>query len=118
MIWDIAHTGSIINNNGNLYSSSLSGLNKPLYEFAQNEIVHSLKWFHNKTILCGMNNKHIKIFDLRELSNPGKQTKGVFTKGVYGITLDPMSNFRFASFCEVIFICTLCMCILNYYNII
>src|SRR5699024_2359396 len=102
MVWDIAHTGTIVNNNNsNLYhsqfGSTLSGLNKPLYEFGINEMVHSLKWFQNKTIICGMNNKHIKIFDLRDVSKP----RGVITKGVYGITLDPLSNFRFASFYDV-----------------
>lgn len=102
MIWDIAHTGTIASNNNNLYSqqygsAAYSGLNKPLYEFAANEMVHSLKWFQNKTVICGMNNKHIKIFDLRDVSKP----RGVITKGVYGITLDPLSSWRFASYFEV-----------------
>ena len=102
MIWDIAHTGTLISNSSNYHSqygggNPLSGLNKPLYEFAPNELVHSLKWFQNKTIVCGMNNKHIKIFDFRDPNKP----KGVITKGVYGIALDPLSNFRFASYSEV-----------------
>ncbi|KAI2806893.1 hypothetical protein BLOT_008853 [Blomia tropicalis] len=101
MIWDIAHTGTLISNSSNYHSqygggNPLSGLNKPLYEFAPNELVHSLKWFQNKTIVCGMNNKHIKIFDFRDPNKP----KGVITKGVYGIALDPLSNFRFASYSE------------------
>lgn len=105
MVWDIAHTGTMVTNNsmqyGNLshYGSSGSGLNKPLYELAQNEVVHSLKWLQNKTIICGMNNKHIKIFDLRDVNKP----KGVITKGVFGIALDPRSTYRFATFSEASF---------------
>lgn len=83
MVWDIAHTGTFVANNNmqylSHYGSSLSGLNKPLYELGQNEVVHSLKWLQNKTIICGMNNKHIKIFDLRDVNKP----KGVITKGKF-----------------------------------
>lgn len=94
VVWDIAHTGNLVNNP--YHNQFGTGLNKPLYEFAPNEVVHSLKWFQNKTIICGMNNKHIKIFDLRDVNKP----RGVITKGVYGITLDPLSNYRFATFAD------------------
>ena len=47
-------------------------------------------------IVCGMNNKHLKLFDLRDFSKP----KTVLTKGVYGIALDPYYEHRFASLFE------------------
>lgn len=113
MVWDIAHTGTMTNNGLpylNPYGSNLSGLNKPLYEFAPNEIVHSLKWHQNKSIICGMNNKHIKIIDLREDIKP----KCVITKGVNGIALDPGSNCRFATFSDASTILEKCLFLSNY----
>lgn len=100
MVWDIAHTGTVPHNSmyhSHFTTTNFSGSNKPLYELAQNEVVHSLKWFQSKLIICGMNNKHIKIFDLRD--NDSKP-KGTITKGVNGITVDPLFINRFASFSD------------------
>jgi len=47
-----------------------------------------------------MNNKHLKIYDLRDTGKP----KAAQTKGVYGIALDPYYDNRFASFYEVIIV--------------
>lgn len=95
MVWDIAHTG--INYNQAAQSATISGTTKPLHQFAPNEQVHSLKWFKDQHLICGMNNKHIKLLDIREANNQGYCAH---TKGVYGITLDTHDEFRFASFYE------------------
>lgn len=100
MIWDVAHTGVDVSNNSYNVNTgtAYSDLNKPLYEFGNGELVHSLKWYQKNSIICGMNNKHIKIYDLRDLSKP---KGGSFTKSVYGIVLDPHFDYRFASYVEV-----------------
>ncbi|OTF78204.1 hypothetical protein BLA29_001965, partial [Euroglyphus maynei] len=95
MIWDIAHTG--INYNQAAQSATISGTTKPLHQSAPNDQVHSLRWFRNRSLICGMNNKHLKLIDAKESSN---QSPCVLTKGVYGITPDTHSDYRFASFFE------------------
>ena len=96
MIWDIAHTG--INYNQAAQSATITGTTKPLHQSAPNDQVHSLRWFRNRSLICGMNNKHIKLIDAKESSNQGHCAS---TKGVYGITPDTHSDYRFASFFEV-----------------
>ncbi|XP_027194513.2 GATOR complex protein mio [Dermatophagoides pteronyssinus] len=95
MIWDIAHTG--INYNQAAQSATITGTTKPLHQSAPNDQVHSLRWFRNRSLICGMNNKHIKLIDAKESPNQGPC---VFTKGVYGITPDTHTDYRFASFFE------------------
>lgn len=115
MVWDIAHTGTVPHNSmyhSHFTTTNFSGSNKPLYELAQNEVVHSLKWFQSKLIICGMNNKHIKIFDLRD--NDSKP-KGTITKGVNGITVDPLFINRFASFSDVSIIIGQKVCVFSYF---
>lgn len=65
------------------------------------EVVSSLKWFaqQNRVLVCGMNNKQLKIYDLRDSGKP----KIIPTKAVYGIALDPFNDYRFASYFEVFF---------------
>lgn len=81
-------------------SSALNAGIRPVYELGIGETTYSLKWFTNqpKTMVCGMNSKHLKIFDLR---SPAKPRSFTATKAVYGITLDPFSENRLASFAEV-----------------
>ncbi|KPM02469.1 hypothetical protein QR98_0008830 [Sarcoptes scabiei] len=95
MVWDIAHTG--INYNQASQSATISGTTKPLHRFAQNEQVHSLRWFQDRFLVCGMNNKQIKLLDIRDYKN---QPPYSYTKGVYGICQDLHSEYRFASFYE------------------
>lgn len=52
----------------------------------------------NKCVICRVNNKHLRIYDLREANKP----RFVPTKSVFGIALDPINEYRFASFYEVI----------------
>ena len=98
-VWDLAHTGtnSVQKYHDQYTPGSMSNMPKPLYEFGSNEIVHSLKWSSPHTIICGMNNKSIKIFDLRD-ANKAKVAQ--VTRGVYGICLDVQSNGRFASYAD------------------
>ncbi len=93
LVWDVQRS-----TNPNDVSQTYS--QKALYEIGYGELTHSLKWFpyQNQVIVCGMNNKHLKIYDLRDSGKP----KVTLTKGVYGISLDPFYDNRFASFHEVI----------------
>jgi WD repeat-containing protein mio len=38
---------------------------KPLSEFGLSEVIHSLAWIQQNILAVGMNNKNIKIFDIR-----------------------------------------------------
>jgi hypothetical protein len=38
---------------------------KPLLEMGLSETVNSLAWLQQRTLALGMNNKHIKLIDLR-----------------------------------------------------
>ncbi|CAG2117837.1 unnamed protein product, partial [Medioppia subpectinata] len=92
LVWDVQRQSNA------MAESTQSYYQKPLYELGFGELTHSLKWFsyQKHTIVCGMNNKHLKIFDLRDSGKP----KATLTKGVYGLALDPYYDNRFASFYE------------------
>lgn len=38
---------------------------KPISEFGLSEVIHSLAWIQQNILAVGMNNKNIKIFDIR-----------------------------------------------------
>lgn len=121
LVWDInkaidAHYQSVS------YPSSAtlnSGI-RPVYEIGLGETTYSVVWFSQqpKSMVCGMNGKHIKIYDLR---SPAKSRSSTATKAVYGITLDPFSENRLASYSEVInlgafLICCMVEYVLVYYG--
>lgn len=95
LVWDVQRQSNPTNPTENSQNYS----QKPLYELGLGELTHSLKWFpyQKDLIVCGMNNKHLKIFDLRDFGKP----KITVTKGVFGLALDPYYDHRFASFFEV-----------------
>jgi WD40 repeat protein len=57
-IWDVATGSKLLNG---LHADAM----RPLTEQGVNETAHSLAWVQAKSILVGMNGKHIKLFDLR-----------------------------------------------------
>ncbi|KAG7157420.1 GATOR complex protein MIOS-A-like [Homarus americanus] len=79
-------------------NSSAGDVMKPMIEFGLAETTHSVAFsLHaNRTLITGMNNKHIKVFDLRE----GKLCATANTKAVYGICTDVHNEHRLASFVE------------------
>lgn len=88
LVWDVMkppHAGSAVDS--------------AAAEIGLSEVTHSLHWFANtpKVIACGVNNKHIKVYDLRDSSKPQNFTA---TKAVYGICVDPFFEHRLASYFE------------------
>ncbi|KAK3891191.1 hypothetical protein Pcinc_004907 [Petrolisthes cinctipes] len=79
-------------------NSASGDLLKPLAEYGLAETTHSLAFsLHtHRTLIAGMNNKHIKVFDLRESKNCATTN----TKAVYGICSDIHNEHRLASFFE------------------
>ncbi|XP_076029287.1 GATOR complex protein mio [Oratosquilla oratoria] len=100
LVWDVTRsspsTTSTLGYEGR--NSHMSDTIKPVIEFGTPDTSHSVCFFTNAshTLLAGMNNKHIKMFDLRE----SKVITTVPTKAVYGICMDPHSDRRFASFVD------------------
>nr|XP_006821083.1 PREDICTED: WD repeat-containing protein mio-like [Saccoglossus kowalevskii] len=78
---------------------SSSSVTKPVAEFGASETTMSLAWSYHEqqTLIAGMNNKHLRLYDLRDSTRPVKAT---VTKAVYGITPDPHTNNRLASYCD------------------
>uniref|UniRef100_A0A0A9ZA57 WD repeat-containing protein mio n=3 Tax=Lygus hesperus TaxID=30085 RepID=A0A0A9ZA57_LYGHE len=68
-------------------------------ELGLSDMAHSLAWLqdHHKTLVVGMNNKLIKMVDLRD---PSKAANSAQTKAVYGVTAAPYSNCMLASYVE------------------
>ncbi|BES96654.1 missing oocyte, meiosis regulator, homolog (Drosophila) [Nesidiocoris tenuis] len=68
-------------------------------EMGLSDMAHSLTWLpdHHKTLVVGMNNKLLKMIDLRD---PSKAACSSQTKAVYGVTAAPYSNFMLASYLE------------------
>ncbi|XP_063591436.1 GATOR2 complex protein MIOS-like [Penaeus indicus] len=98
VVWDVTRTSQPPSYTFDQRNSSAGENIKPLIEFGLAEASHSVAFsLHaSGTLLTGMNNKHIKIFDLRE----GKLITTVSTKAVYGICTDPHNEHRFASYVE------------------
>ncbi|XP_054158947.1 GATOR complex protein MIOS-B-like [Oppia nitens] len=91
LVWDVQRKASVI-------AMTESYSPKPLHELAFGELTHSLKWLlsHKQAIICGMNNKHLKLFDLRDSGKP----LSTITKAVHGLALDPIYDNRFSSYFE------------------
>jgi len=60
-IWDISAACK--------YATGFHSDIRPTNEFALNETANSVAWVQAKSILVGMNGKHIKLFDLRGVNN-------------------------------------------------
>ncbi|CAN7998307.1 unnamed protein product [Ixodes pacificus] len=65
-------------------------------ELGFSESTQSFSWFFHqpRSFVCGMNNKHLKIFDTRDSS----RSSGTTTKASGGVCVDPFSEHRIASF--------------------
>jgi hypothetical protein len=60
-VWDVAASSKFVNG---FHSDAL----RPAIELGNSETAHSVTWVHAKTLLVGMNGKHIKLFDLRGMT--------------------------------------------------
>lgn len=82
------------------YSSDLSTtISKPFLELGMGETTSSFSWFHKdaKTFVTGMNGKILRIYDIRDVTKPHLVAH---TKYVHGVSTDPLSDTRIASFSE------------------
>ena len=57
-VWDVATSSKLVNG---FHSDAL----RPCIELGNSETAHSIAWVQSKTILVGMNGKHIRHYDLR-----------------------------------------------------
>ncbi|KDR16180.1 GATOR complex protein MIOS [Zootermopsis nevadensis] len=74
-------------------------LARPVAELGLSETAHSLAWFNtqSRSLIIGMNNKHLKLVDLRDSNKAVNSTP---TKAVYGLVVDPHNDHQLASFVE------------------
>lgn len=81
-VWDIHHLPG-------------TGPTKPTEEHGFSESTQSFCWFFHqpRSFVCGMNNKHLKIFDMRDSS----RTNATNTKASSGVCVDPFFEHRIAS---------------------
>lgn len=66
-IWDVTTIGSAKPQTDSSPESATE-FHRPVFELGLNETAYSLAWVLPKSILIGMNGKHIKLFDLRGIN--------------------------------------------------
>lgn len=81
-------------------TSDSSPLLKPFIEIGSyGDMTGSFNWF-TKTesrFVCGMNNRHLRVYDIKESKEPRLSTT---TKLIYGVSVDPKNENRLASYHE------------------
>lgn len=88
----------IIDTNKYSFNFSMTPNNRPIFDGCSGDYVNSLSWYKEESsVVCGINGKSIKIFDLRDCTKPRLMTQ---TRAVYGLTVDPFCDKRFASFVD------------------
>ncbi|KAK2146679.1 hypothetical protein LSH36_589g01037 [Paralvinella palmiformis] len=94
LIWDVYHQQRAC------FSEEPGIIQKTSVELGSSEITSSLAWFPQEpqSLVTGMSNKFLRIFDLRDTSRP---QSAAYTKAVYGVKVDPCCQHRLASFHEV-----------------
>lgn len=91
LLWDVlkcpAHQGSTMT----------SDHARPVAELGLSDTAHSLAWLNSqpRSMVIGMNNKHLKMIDLRD---PSKAANSSPTKAVYGVVVSPNSDHQLASY--------------------
>ncbi|GBP16081.1 GATOR complex protein MIOS [Eumeta japonica] len=78
-------------------NSSAPDQQRPLAEMGLSETAQNVNWTYSsaRMLIASMNSKHIKIFDLRDLSNKGVSV--ATTKYCYGVCGDPFNEWQLAS---------------------
>lgn len=80
------------------FNFSMAPNNRPVFDGCSGDSINSLKWFKKEqTIVCGLNSKQIRVYDIRDLTKPKLTTP---TRAVHGLTVDAFSDKRFASFVD------------------
>lgn len=80
------------------FNFSMTPNNRPVFEGCPGDFINSLKWFRKEqSIVCGLNSKQIRLYDIRDLTKPKLSTP---TRAVHGVTVDAFSDKRFASYVD------------------
>jgi len=80
------------------FTFSMTPNNRPVFDGCPGDSINSLKWLKKEqTVVCGLNSKQIRIFDIRDLTKPKLIAP---TKAVHGLTVDAFSDRRFASYVD------------------
>jgi hypothetical protein len=89
-VWDIS---------GSLQSNASEPYTQPLRQYGSSEAVTSVSWLKTCPYLlgAGMGLKWMRWYDIRQESSPAIV---IGTRSVYGIQVDPLNRFRFASFSD------------------
>ncbi|RZF47041.1 hypothetical protein LSTR_LSTR012618 [Laodelphax striatellus] len=95
MVWDVVKGSS----RSGHYSSSSTEYPRPCSELGLSDTAHSLAWLRTqpRTLVIGMNNKHLKLIDARDSS---KVVNSAPTKAVYGVVIAPFNDHQMASYFE------------------
>lgn len=80
------------------FTFSMTPNNRPVFDGCPGDSLNSLKWFRKeRSVVCGLNSKQIRIFDIRDLTKP-KLTCS--SRAIHGLTVDSFSDKRFASYVD------------------
>ncbi|XP_053610182.1 GATOR2 complex protein MIOS isoform X2 [Plodia interpunctella] len=97
LLWDVNQSPSTSNEARAGADVQSPPEQKPFAEMGLSETAHNVSWTAStdRTLLASMNMKHIKIFDLRDLSK--KEVSVASTRYCYGACADPFSPWQIAS---------------------
>ncbi|KAG8255982.1 hypothetical protein J6590_079341, partial [Homalodisca vitripennis] len=92
LLWDVQKCLARPTHSGDAYV-------RPVAELGLSDTAHSLAWLLHqpRTLVVGMNNKHLKLVDLRD---PAKAANSAPTKAVYGVCIPPHNDHQLASYYE------------------
>ncbi|VDI39836.1 WD repeat-containing protein mio [Mytilus galloprovincialis] len=100
LIWNVKSGGEYERQRYSSNTSESSSIYKPFLEIGNyNDMTASFSWFRkdSRLFVCGMNNRHLRIYDLRDAKEPKQSTT---TKLINGVVTDPKNQNRIASFHE------------------
>lgn len=81
------------------FNFSTTPNNRPVFDGCSSDSINSLEWFRKEqSIVCGVNGKHVRVYDIRDLTKPKLTMPS--TRSVHGVTVDPYSDRRFASYVD------------------
>ncbi|KAG8195761.1 hypothetical protein JTE90_010637 [Oedothorax gibbosus] len=105
-VWDVSRSAysssgiDVVTNydRRSVFPLDASNTGKPLLELGTSESIQSVRWFRNnpKLFACGMNLKHLRLYDTRDGSKHHESTSTT-TKAVYNLCVDPEVEHRMAS---------------------
>ncbi|XP_041365811.1 GATOR complex protein MIOS-like [Gigantopelta aegis] len=99
MVWDVTSSSEILTSRTSTTSEG-GTITRPAYEIGSGtgDTSSSFSWFGDgKTLVTGMNNRQLRVYDLRDLTNPRLLSHH---KSVYGVCVDSLGDRMLASFGE------------------